>query len=178
MKRLSLLLTTLTILFLAACGTAVPTPEIDPNFPPEGSQGDPRPTATIDREPAADDATATADPDAYPAQMRIPPTATPYPEGYVVATVPPRNPYPADEETGFVWIIRPFGEQCAETNEFASLDEVVAALEGAGISTRGREVINLNVTAACGSPTSEHYRVEIPAQFQRQAESLGWTVEQ
>ena len=106
--------------------------------------------------------------DEYPA-----PTVDSYPAPALpVATV---DPYPAVE--GFVWVMIPVGEQCADPSEnsYASLQEAVAELTAAGISVNASAVDELTVCLECGCPTSAHYRVQIDATRLNDAIDRGWT---
>jgi hypothetical protein len=88
--------------------------------------------------------------------------------------VPTVDPYPAVE--GFVWVIIPVGEQCADPSEnsYASLQEAVAALTAAGMTVNASAVTELSVCTECGCPTSTHYRVQIEATSLNDAIDLGW----
>ena len=88
--------------------------------------------------------------------------------------VPTVDPYPAVE--GFVWVIIPVGEQCADPSEnsYASLQEAVAALTAAGMTVNASAVTELSVCTECGCPTSAHYRVQIEATSLNDAIDLGW----
>ena len=107
-----------------ACG---PTPVEEESTPPADSDGGaletapeaepdvfPRSTLTPPpvSEPIQPEGAAEND-DGYPGPAL--PTASPLPEGYELPPVAPTlNPYP--EATGtLIWIIKPVGEQCAET---------------------------------------------------------------
>jgi hypothetical protein len=160
MKRywlLILLILTLT----AACGTTAEgteTPAMEATLQPAEAPDvleTPVPTSAmtvIDEYPAP----AT---DSYPAPA---------------SPVPTVDPYPAVE--GFVWVIIPVGEQCADPSEnsYASLQEAVAALTAAGMTVNASAVTELSVCTECGCPTSAHYRVQIEATSLNDAIDLGW----
>ena len=88
--------------------------------------------------------------------------------------MPTIDPYPAVE--GFVWVIIPVGEQCADPSEnsYASLQEAVAELTAAGMTVNASAVTELPVCMECGCPTSAHYRVQIEASSLNDAIDLGW----
>lgn len=153
---------------LAACGPAAESPT--PATPTTESEGVlSRPTAT------PSNALQEAQPEPYPPPFEPSPT----PEGYPppATPLPTIDPYPAGES---VWIIRPVGEQCAdpEDNEYVDLQEAVADLAAAGVPALSSEMTDLIVCAACGCPTSAHYRVEVDTANLDRAEALGWTREQ
>jgi hypothetical protein len=152
-RRLPLFgLVILLALLLAACRgpetVETPTPAVVP-LP----QIEPTPPP-LDAYPGPPDPAATAD--GYPA----PPTPA-LPSGY-----------PGDT----AWFIRPAGLQC-ETPLYSDLDEAVAALQNAGVPVITAETVTLGVCEACGCPTSEHYRIEIPASARNTAMALEWAPE-
>ncbi len=112
----------------------------------------------------------------YPAPLL--PSPTPPPDGYVIPTpYPPVNPYP--EATGnLVWILKPVGEQCAETPATPELQTAVADMVAFGVPVEASEMTDLPVCSACGCPTSAHFRLQIDAGFLDSARALGWFVEQ
>lgn len=113
----------------------------------------PRPTPTVEESTPAPD-------DGYPPAQ---PTA-PAPE------------YPAEAATEG-WVIRPAGEQCADTLAYPDSNSAVTDLEQAGIEILAVEETELLVCEACGCPTSAHYRVLLAAGDIPTAISLGWQVE-
>ncbi|MCA9968906.1 MAG: hypothetical protein KC425_01760 [Anaerolineales bacterium] len=153
------------LLLLAACGgntaNVTPAPDTLPALEPDAT-AEPQPTNT----PTADD-----DAPGYPVQR---PTVTPLPEGYPAAPAG-RDPYPA--ESGFVWMIRPAGQQCAEQLDFADLQSAVDALAAEGVSVNDQGTVDLLVCEACDCPTSLHYRAQVAAADVATAELLGWTVD-
>jgi hypothetical protein len=82
------------------------------------------------------------------------------------------DPYPG----GMAWIIRPVGVQCEEgaAEGYGDLHEAVVTLTAAGMVVTGSETIELAVAASCGSPTSTHYRLQIPSTDLDKAVSMGW----
>lgn len=160
------------LIVLAACGPA-PAPTA---APPET-----RPTPTSD--PAL--RTTTPDTGRQGNQVGYPgpsPTASPFPEGYPAppAAAAPANPYPAiTPESGTVWILRPLGEQCEDTNTYKYRNQQAARadLTAVGITVYQVETVNLMVCEACGCPTSAHYRAEIAAADLPRAVNLGWREE-
>jgi hypothetical protein len=146
-------------LLLVAC-TATPQ-QSTPTLPTESTQT-----------PAG--ATTPAYPDPTDAGGgNVAPTAAAYPGAQSPA--PTVDAYPG----GLVWVIRPAGIQCeTETAPgYGSLNEAVATLSAAGINVFASETIELQVTTVCGSPTSEHYRVQIGADQLATVEGMGWTAE-
>jgi hypothetical protein len=176
--RLPIWLLLLTILLLAACNSGPPpTPASTPSedaatatspalMPVPTNTGDPAapitpdPTAAAYPDPAGEETAAPAN-DSYP----VPPSP-----------VPTTDPYPG----GLVWIIRPVGTQCEPETPpgYGSLNEAVATLFAAGVSVQASETIELSVTTACGSPTSEHYRVQIGANHLSTVGEMGWMEEE
>lgn len=133
------------------------------------------PRATLTPPPASDPIEPEGA-NGYPALPQ--PSPTPLPEGYSVPTQPPPlNPYP--EATGnLVWILKPVGEQCAETPVTPDLNTAVADMIAFGIPVEGREMVDLPVCSACGCPTSAHFRLQIDEGYLGNAEILGWFAEQ
>jgi hypothetical protein len=117
------------------------------NPAPEEEEPTVRPTPTVEEQ----------EPDGYPAQP----------------TTDPAAPYPAasDAET---WVIRPAGEQCAESVAYPTPESAVAQLEEAGVTILAVEEIELIVCEACGCPTSAHYRVLLAGDDLSTAFALGW----
>jgi hypothetical protein len=153
---------------LAACNTpAAPfstaTPAATAAATPENALSAPTQTPVPYPDPAL--ATAAAATTA-PEQAGYPLPASPAP------TV---DAYPG----GLIWIIRPVGIQCEPGRPagYNTLNEAVATLRAAGISAQGAETIERPVATACGSPTSEHYRVQIGADHLAAAEAMGWLAE-
>jgi hypothetical protein len=133
----------------------------------------PTPTpVAIPLPPPAAEATAvpTAEPDdAYPGPVA---PATPA-SGYPAPPVPALpSGYPGDT----VWFVRPAGIQCEEPL-YPDLDAAVAALQASGVIVVTAETVTVPVCQACDCPTSEHYRVEIPATAANTAAALEWTPE-
>jgi hypothetical protein len=147
----------LLALLMTACGgpetTAVdtPTPAV---VPPPQIQPTPPPA------------------DAYPGPS-LP--ATPV-DGYPAPAPPPAPALPSGYPGEAAWFLRPAGLQC-EAPLYPDLEAAVAALEAAGVSVSAAETVTLPVCAACGCPTSEHYRVEIPTGARNVAMVLEWTPE-
>lgn len=165
MKYVTLLISLIALLLLAACGAADPAPATP--------DADATPTAPpADQPQVAPEDTPTAE--GYPAA----PAATEQTEAYPAAEAPAEpTGYPADM---MVWVQQPWGTQCAdsETYTYADLEEAVTALEDAGVAVQASETVELAVCQACDCPTSEHFRVQISAQDIEQAQTLGWTREQ
>lgn len=121
--------------------------------------------------------TAPGGEESYPAPP-LPPPPTPLPEGYVVPTpLPTLNPYP--EATGnLIWILKPVGEQCAETPTTPDLQTAVADMIAFGIPVEASEMTDLIVCEACGCPTSAHFRLQIDSGYLGNAQVLGWFPEE
>lgn len=160
MKRYWLLVLFMAIV-TAACGT---TPEVRETPAPEATAQSTEPATTL--ETAAPTAAMTVIED-YPA-----PDTDSYPPPVLPTST--ADPYPVVE--GFVWVIIPVGEQCADASEnsYASLSEAVAALTAAGITVNDSTMAELPVCTACGCPTSAHYRAQVEATKLNDALSLGW----
>lgn len=158
----------LAVLFflLAACGTSPPTLEETPVQEEDEGLATVAPPTTIRPEPSPTTA------EAYPPQ----PTPAPAAEDEYPAPAAPPTAYPADMR---IWVLRPLGLQCEESeeNQFASVDEAVASLSDAGIEVFESETVGLMVCEACGCPTSEHYRVQILRSDLLNAQMLGWSQE-
>lgn len=191
MKRLLWIFTALLWLTAVACGpTAVeedaPAPLLDPLI--EEGDGlnesefltiDDAANATLTPPPVSDPVepeSGSGGQDGYPAPIL--PSPTPLPEGYVVPTLPPIiNPYP--EATGnLIWVLKPVGEQCAETPTTPDLQTAVADFIAIGIPVEASEMASLPVCAACGCPTSAHFRLQIDSGYLSNAELLGWFAEE
>lgn len=162
-RQILTLCSSLFFLFiLVAC--ASPTPATNPtSTPPAEPDVFPRPTIT----PEPLDTTG-----GYPAPAT--PTVELREPGYPMPTVAVIDPYPSVD--GFVWVIKPVGQQCeqVEMNVARAESELVAADVEVNIAT----TVNLPVCAACSCPTSEHYRMQIAAEDLEKAIDLGWTEEQ
>jgi hypothetical protein len=92
-------------------------------------------------------------------------------EGYPAPSEaePTRDPYPG----GFAVIEHPAGLQC-EDPLYPDLKSATTALEDAGISVQEAEEVEYVVCAACGCPTSLHYRILIDPADLNTALSLSW----
>ena len=131
---------------------------------------------TLTPPPINNSGSAPEDANGYPAPQI--PSPSPFPEGYVVPTAPPLvNPYP-EASGSLVWILKPVGEQCAEAPETPDLQTAVADMVAFGIPVTASEMADLPVCAACGCPTSAHFRLQIDSGFLNNAEELGWVAEQ
>ena len=119
---------------------------------PQPAEEDPtaRPTPTVEEQ----------EPGGYPAQP----------------TTDPAAPYPAAPDEA--WVIRPAGEQCADSLAYPTSDSAVAQLEEAGVTILAVEEIELIVCEACGCPTSAHYRVLLADDDLSTAFTLGWDREE
>lgn len=165
-QRLSITIIALLLIIFAvsACGTAPPA---QPTATPSGSPG--LETAP----PAQIQPTAESLPDSYPPPPPAPVQPTREPNYPPPPTFPPTvDPYPG----GLVWIIRPVGVQCEDgtAEGYGDLRESVATLTAAGLQVENSEMIDLMVPAACGSPTSAHYRIQINVDGLNTANSMGW----
>lgn len=147
MRKLSLFLLLLIAFLLAACNGEEPVEE------------EPAPRATPTIEETEGGETDPAPDDGYPVE----PTAAPG------AAYPGR---PAES-----WVIRPAGEQCAESVAYPTSDSAVADLEAGGVELLAVEETELTVCEACGCPTSAHYRVLVSSDDVPTALSLGWQLE-
>lgn len=191
MKRLFWLLAAVLCLAIAACSPttaedAAPTPAdsgngLNPAPTSEtGTEAEPDvlPRVTITPAPAEGmsqpDSATGSEAEGYPA----PPTALPLPEGYEIpAPLPTINPYP--EATGqLIWILKPVGEQCAETPATPDLQTAVADMIAFGIPVEASEMAELEVCTACGCPTSAHFRLQIDSGYLGNAQVLGWVAEE
>ncbi|WP_420642295.1 hypothetical protein [Candidatus Leptofilum sp.] len=153
--------------------------DIQEDGPATGLEAEPDvfPRATLTPPPLSD----PIEPDAVPIENGgYPPlpTVAPLPEGYELPpTLPAINPYP--EANGrLIWIIKPVGEQCAETPTTPDLQTAVADMVAFGIPVEASEMTELAVCAACGCPTSAHFRLQIDSGYQGNAEALGWVAEE
>lgn len=189
MKRFLWLLTAILWLTAVSCGPT-PVEEETPTEVPADSDGgglneapeaDPGvfPRATLTPPPVSEPIepeTAPGSEDGYPVP-ELPP-ATALPEGYVAPTpLPSLNPYP--EATGnLIWILKPVGEQCAETPTTPDLQTAVADMVAFGISVEASEMTDLPVCSACGCPTSAHFRLQIDSGYLGNAQVLGWFEEE
>jgi hypothetical protein len=167
----------------AACGqqTVTPEPPIEPALEDEDALREPAtdldilPRVTIT--PSAEGESAPVD-DAYPVATEVPFVEDAgYPAPVDDAPTSIDTGYPAPE--GSVWIIFPVGVQCgaAEENRYPDLASAIAGLTAAGITVNNSEMVDLLVCAACGCPTSAHYRVEIDGDQLNSALSLEWQLE-
>ena len=190
-KRLLWFLLFGLLLTAVACG---PTTEEVPTQTPSDDGGglNPAPSTESDTEPGSDvfpRATLTPPPtdnlvqpesvpggDGYPVPT-LPQTA-PLPEGYEIPTaLPPINPYP--ETTGqLIWILKPVGQQCAETPTTPDLPTAVADMIAFGIPVEASEMAEMDVCTECGCPTSAHFRLQIDAGYLGNAQVLGWVAEE
>lgn len=188
-KRLLWFLLFGLLLTAVACG---PTTEEVPTQTPPDNGGGLNPAPATESEPGTDvfpRATLTPPPtdnlvqpesatggDGYPVPT-LPQTA-PLPEGYEIPTaLPPINPYP--ETTGqLIWILKPVGQQCAETPTTPDLPTAVADMIAFGIPVEASEMAQLAVCTECGCPTSAHFRLQIDAGYLGNAQVLGWVAEE
>ena len=182
MRMLHRLLSLLILMLIVACGPAAP--EETAPAEPAGSEPDipsALPTNSVDQAPStAPTQTPPSALEAYPAVPTPPPPSTGgYPAQPTIAPVqdPNSSAYPAQD--GFVWMLRPLGEQCAEPVENAptNLTEAMASLTAAGITIGEAETTELVVCSACGCPTSAHFRIQVAVNDTTAAESLGWAQE-
>lgn len=174
----------LTVLLIAACGTAPPAePTSAPADTPGESDAVPGLAPVEPVEPGEAAATTVAAPTAEPLPEVNPPPPQEVPE---LATLSPDYPAPptlmAVEDPypgGMVWIIRPVGVQCEEgtAEGYGDLHEAIVTLTAAGMVVSGSEMIELAVATSCGSPTSAHYRLQIPSVDLDEALSMGWEKE-
>lgn len=158
-------LLTILFIFLAACSAQVSPEEPAATVPPVAPSAAPQEAIGLE----------TAE--AYPAQ----PAAESLPGDYPSAPADtPPEAYPAVGEAGLVWVIRSEGVQC-ETNSAPTgekgLQQAVESLAAAGITAEAWELTEMMVTAVCGSPTSTHYLVQIPAAELDKAVALGWAAQ-
>lgn len=180
MKRKLWLVSLLLIIVIpVACGPATKTDTA--NTPEPGGALEVMPETTAGP-PSAD---APADPTAVPlpepdAGEAYPPPTTPpmtgeYPAPEAPATAP--DPYP-EAVDGYIWMLLPVGVQCEEDAAlYTDLQDAVAGLTAVNVQTNRSEIVELNVCAACGCPTSAHYRVQVSVDDVNAAQSLGWTRE-
>jgi hypothetical protein len=188
-KRFLWLLTAILWLTAVSCGPSPVDEETPTEIPPDGDGGalneapeaEPGvfPRATLTPPPVGEPIqpeTAPGGDDGYPAPQ--PPPTTTLPEGYDMPTPPPSlNPYP--EATGnLIWILKPLGEQCAETPATPDLQTAVADMVAFGIPVETSETVDLPVCTACGCPTSTHFRLQIDSGYLGNAEALGWFEEE
>lgn len=171
----------LMLAVVTACGGSAAqneraTPSLAPTQTPGGVlDAAPQPEST-----AVDPPTAVDEP--YPAeaaQPQPPATATlraDYPVEPTATFEPTPDPYP----NGLIWINRPVGIQCEDgtTPGYSNLGEAVGTMRSAGVQIVESEEVNLAVPAACGGPTSEHYRLLISVDDAPVADSMGWNLEE
>ena len=189
MKRLLWFLTAILWLTAVSCGPTAVDEESPTEIPSNNDGGalnsapeaepDVFPRATLTPPPVSEPIepeTAPEGDSGYPVP-ELPP-ATTLPEGYVVPTQPSSlNPYP--EATGnLIWILKPVGEQCAETPTTPDLQTAVADMVAFGIPVEASEIIDLPVCTSCGCPTSTHFRLQIDSGYLGNAEILGWFAEE
>lgn len=187
MKRFIWLLTAVLVVTAVSCG---PSSEVETPIPNENNGGGLNPAseddsgifprATLTPPPVNDPSQPEAAPggqDSYPVPPTLP-TAQSLPEGYAIPTpLPALNPYP--EAVGsLVWIVKPVGEQCAETPATPDLQTAVADMIAFGIPVAASEMTELIVCMSCGCPTSAHFRLQIDAGYLGNAEVLGWVAEE
>ncbi|GJM42195.1 MAG: hypothetical protein DHS20C20_24770 [Ardenticatenaceae bacterium] len=182
MKRFLWILTAVLWLTAVSCSPATveeasPTPADNDGALLEAPLAEPDvfPRATLTPPPVEPETTTDNQTEAgYPA----PPPASTFPEGYPGPTPPPAiNPYP--EATGsLIWILKPVGEQCAETPPTPDLQTAVADMVAFGIPVEASEMTDLPVCSACGCPTSVHFRLQIDSGYLGNAEVLGWFAEE
>jgi hypothetical protein len=181
-KRFLWILAVLLWITAVSCSPATieeesPTPADSDGALLEAPLADPDvfPRATLTPPPVAPE-TAPNNEAGYPVPQ-LPPTTT-LPEGYIVPTLPPvLNAYP--EATGtLMWILKPVGEQCAETPPTPDLQTAVADMVAFGIPVEASEMTDLAVCSACGCPTSAHFRLQIDSGYLGNAEVLGWFAEE
>ena len=169
------LLLLITFILLAGCGTAPPAVPTATAVPDSGEPENTQIPDTATHTPPAP--TAESQPEIYPPPVTAVPERSTREPGYPPpATFPPTvDPYPG----GMVWILRPVGVQCEEgtTPGYGDLRESVATLAAAGLQVEDSEMVALMVPTACGSPTSEHFRIKIHVDELDTAQSMGWTRE-
>ena len=186
-----LLLTTGLCLTAVACSPAAVEEDPDPapadgdggalEAAPEGDTGVfPRPTLTPPpmSEPMEPESNPVGGDDSEGYPVPVLPSPTPLPEGYSLpVAVPTMNPYP--EPTGtLIWVIKPVGEQCAESPTTPDLQTAVADMVAFGIPVEASEMTDMPVCTACGCPTSAHFRLQIDSGYLGNAQSLGWVAEE
>jgi hypothetical protein len=175
MSRKAILLILLLSILLAACEvtqepepTSEPTEERPDSPPPTLPSLLPAPTrdeaypgpGELDGYPGPDEPAGiptTTLPEGYPGEPTPFPTVDPYPGGVAV-------------------IVIPAGLQCEEP-VFTSLEEALATLEGSGIIVLSSEEEEMAVCAACGCPTSLHYKATIPPEDLNAALAIGWQLQ-
>ena len=165
----------LVLILSVACGPAVTNDEPSADSETEGvlevvtQPANGPPAATLEPAPQPDA------PEGYPAQ----PTAVPITEGYPAPSEPIAtiNPYP-DAVDGFIWMLLPVGVQCEDdANTYTDIQDAVAGLTAVAVHTNQTEITELMVCAACGCPTSAHYRVQVSVEDVGAAQALGWNRE-
>lgn len=171
---ISLLIVVLTVV---ACGPAADTNQPTENTNTSDGEGaleiDPAPDTMPVTQPPLPEATAD---EAYPPQPAPQPTAEGYPAA--PAVVPTVDPYP-EAVDGFIWMLLPVGVQCEDdSGQYSDLQDAVAGLTAVNVLTSQSEIAELNVCAACGCPTSAHFRVQVSVDDVNAAQSLGWVREQ
>ncbi len=172
MKKSLLLILMFIMIFITACNSSPPTNTESPNSPENSEQNPP---------PGPNNTESSNSFEPYPGALAIPPTATPYPPGYPAPqTIPTPDPYPGGKTETTVWIVFPVGIQCEDADDgikYKSEKEAEAGLTAAGIQVRQVTTTELMVCAACGCPTSAHYRAEINEADLNKANALEWVQE-
>ncbi|MEM7112901.1 MAG: hypothetical protein AAF614_10755 [Chloroflexota bacterium] len=185
MKKYYLILSIVTMLFLAACSAEAIPENSEPSVPtPAQAEGAEPAVAPVNIVP--EETVAPVIEEAYPAQPELITPPEDYP-GFIE-----NEPYPAGEEAAegepameeetmeMVWVRRPMGIQCEDSgtgDPKKGLQTAVESLAAAGVSAQQWEIVEMMVTAVCGSPTGTRYRVHIPLSDLSTATSLGWTAE-
>jgi hypothetical protein len=152
---LSIAIVMLTALLLVACGASETT-----EAPTPTPAAIPLPSPVVEPTPAPEGA--------YPGPGAPAAPVDGYPAPAPVLPAPPSN-YPGDT----TWLVRPAGIQCEEPL-YADLEAAVTALQASGAPVITAETVTLPVCQGCGCPTSEHYRVEIPAAAMNTAAAMEW----
>jgi hypothetical protein len=192
-KRLLWFLVLGVLLTAVACGSAT---EADPTQTPLENGGglNPAPATESETESGTDvfpratltppptdnlvqpESATGGDQGGYPAPTL--PEPAPLPEGYEIPTaLPAINPFP--EATGqMIWILKPVGQQCAETPTTPDLQTAAADMIAFGIPVAASEMTEMAVCTECGCPTSAHFRLQIDSGYLGNAQVLGWFAEE
>lgn len=137
----------------------------------------PQPVATVPTLEETPPEQPTTEAPGYPAPEIVEPASPTLDADYPAPPTPAPtvDPYPG----GLVWIIRPVGIQCEEGTApgYGDLRQATSTLTAAGVTVANAEMMDLMVTASCGSPTSAHFRVQIAPEDLQTALSMGWTQE-
>ena len=155
MKRFLWLLTAILCLTAVSCSPATVDEEA-PNSDPADNDGsglndlpeaepDIFPRSTLTPPPVGDPIEPESAPGSGDTGYPVPllPSPTPLPEGYVVPTAPPIvNPYP-EAAGNLIWVLKPVGEQCAETPTTPDLQTAVADMIAFGIPVAASEMTDL-----------------------------------